>query len=192
LKIKDKLTSKKQDWRTPKWLVAACENLVGRKFDVDLAATAEDRVTEEFFVSDLFSDESLDSATAPFDDTECLFFMNPPFNRKGDFMLRLIELMSEGRLDSGVVILPTDYSIDFWTNLNNTPFIKTAIDVIGRIAFIDAETGKPVKGNTFGTTILFMSDGEKGIHVRKLVHRDVLEFLGKQELDSRGGITWVV
>ena len=154
-------------WSSPREVVAYMEGRYG-KYDLDAAASEENKVCEKFYSKE----------------TNCLkrwwgknnhVWLNPPYSRPDVFVKKAIEQMEHGnQID---MLLPADNSTAWFTearrnaaeviwieadlheDLDGTEYARS-----GRLAFISGETGKPVDGNNKGSVIFVMRqlrEGEK-------------------------------
>lgn len=81
-------------------------------------------------------------------------FCNPPFSKKADFIKKAYEEVMFGNCPICVMVLPSNCqdSKAFQQYIKKNFFYET---LSGRVAFIDPETKKPMKGNNSGTTIVY-------------------------------------
>ena len=81
-------------------------------------------------------------------------FCNPPFSRKAEFIEKAYNEVLFGDCPIVVMVLPSNCqdSRSFQQFIKKNFFYET---LSGRVAFINPETGKPMKGNNSGTTIVY-------------------------------------
>lgn len=81
-------------------------------------------------------------------------FCNPPFSQKAAFIEKAYNEVMNGDCPIVVMVLPSNCqdSKAFQTYIKKNFFYET---LAGRIAFIDPETKRPMKGNNSGTTIVY-------------------------------------
>lgn len=81
-------------------------------------------------------------------------FCNPPFSRKAKFIEKAYNEVINGDCPIVVMILPSNCQDckAFQKYIKKNFFYET---LEGRVAFIDPETGNPMKGNNSGTTIVY-------------------------------------
>ena len=81
-------------------------------------------------------------------------FCNPPFSQKAAFIEKAYNEVINGDCPVVVMVLPSNCqdSKAFQQYIKKKFFYET---LSGRVAFIDPETNKPMKGNNSGTTIVY-------------------------------------
>lgn len=81
-------------------------------------------------------------------------FCNPPFSQKAAFIKKAYDEVINGDCPIVVMVLPSNChdSKAFQQYIKKNFFYET---LAGRVAFIDPTTGKPMKGNNSGTTIVY-------------------------------------
>lgn len=81
-------------------------------------------------------------------------FCNPPFSQKADFIEKAYNEVITGDCPIVVMVLPSNCqdSKAFQSYIKKNFFYET---LAGRVAFIDPETKRPMKGNNSGTTIVY-------------------------------------
>lgn len=151
-------------WSTPREVVAYMEGRYG-KYDLDAAASEENKVCEKFYSQE----------------TNCLkrwwgknkhVWLNPPYSRPDVFVKKAIEQMEHGnQID---MLLPADNSTAWFTearrNAAEIIWIEADLNEVdevefarsGRLAFISGQTGKPVDGNNKGSVIFVMRQLKEG------------------------------
>lgn len=147
-------------WASPKEVVAWMEERYG-KYDIDAAASIDNRVCEKFYSKH----------------TNCLIrwwgkgkhvWLNPPYSDPSPFVTKAIEQMEHGnQID---MLLPADTSTawfcDAQKNAAEVIFIVADVDDescrSGRLSFTSGETGKPVDGNNKGSVIFIMRELKEG------------------------------
>ena len=81
-------------------------------------------------------------------------FCNPPFSKKKDFIEKAYNEVMFGNCPVVVMVLPSN-CLDgsaFQNFIKNKFFYEV---LAGRVAFIDPETQRPMKGNNSGTVIVY-------------------------------------
>ena len=81
-------------------------------------------------------------------------FCNPPFSRKAEFIEKAYNEVINGDCPICVMLLPSNCqdSKAFQKFVKKNFYYET---LCGRVAFIDPQTGRPMKGNNSGTTIVY-------------------------------------
>lgn len=152
-------------WSTPREVIAYLEGRYG-KYDLDAAASEENKVCEKFYSQE----------------TNCLkrwwgknkhVWLNPPYSRPDIFVKKAIEQMEHNnQID---ILLPADNSTAWFTEARQhaAEIIWIEADLTediggneyarsGRLAFISGETGKAVDGNNKGSVIFIMRELKEG------------------------------
>src|SRR5678816_3104738 len=108
---KQKPGASKQDYGTPWWLIRAIEKQLGRKFDVDLAASPENMKAVECLTK---KHDSLNYPWAEtFDDKLC--WLNPPFARIAPWVEKAYEETRESHLKI-VMLVPAAVGSNWFAN----------------------------------------------------------------------------
>ncbi|MGD7149410.1 phage N-6-adenine-methyltransferase [Ralstonia pseudosolanacearum] len=151
-------------WSTPREVIAYLEGRYG-KYDLDAAASEENKVCEKFYSQK----------------TNCLkrwwgsnkhIWLNPTYSHPDPFVKKAIEQMEHNnQID---MLLPGDNSTAWFAearrNAAEIIWIEADITEIdsqeycrtGRLAFISGLTGKPVDGNNKGSVIFVMRKLKEG------------------------------
>ena len=136
-------SSSRQNWRTPPFVFQWAQSYQGRLFNLDAAADAENALCEKFF-----TDGDLNGLNQPWTEST---WCNPPFNRTAEFIDKAIHEAEMG-VSSCLLV----------TSATETKWYRRAVEapgrmvvITGRLQFIHPEGGKPVGGNTVGSTLLF-------------------------------------
>lgn len=134
------------NFRTPDHLFEQLNRIFN--FTLDAACTRENCKCEY----GIFHDEGMDALTRSWGGARV--FCNPPFSKKADFIKKAYEEVMFGNCPICVMVLPSNCqdSKAFQQYIKKNFFYET---LSGRVAFIDPETKKPMKGNNSGTTIVY-------------------------------------
>lgn len=131
-----KYTPAKDEWGTPRELVAGVARLFGLDgFDLDPAASAETAQAPKFFT------RIEDGLEQPWRGN---VFLNPPFGPRGSFVARwLAKALAEVQHTNGItaVLVPGKVDTVWWHRY--VMAAPTILLVKGRLCFIDPATGKP-------------------------------------------------
>lgn len=129
----------KDNWRTPPELFRAVEKRLGIKFTTDLAADATNHLCEHWI------GEEEDALKTPWPRYEWSW-CNPPYSRTKEFIVRAIEQWRPSAL-----LVPAATDTRWWAEAFGAADVTLLLT--GRVPFHSPETGKPVNGNTTGSTI---------------------------------------
>jgi hypothetical protein len=134
-------SSRSAEWYTPAAYVDAARQLLGR-IDLDPASCAR---ANQVVRADRFYDLAADGLGREW---RGRVFLNPPFNRAGEFVSKLLDEYAAGRVEAAVVLLNA-YGFDaaWWQPLAGYPLCLTD----HRISFWSptGEPGGPINGNVF-------------------------------------------
>jgi len=140
-----------KDWQTPRWLYDELNERYG-PFDLDPCTSEDNPLGTEYFYT-----EKTDGLTQDWiipERTMTKFYMNPPYGRDVvDWVKKAHEQTQKWKPHlMGVGLLPvrTDPK---WFHEYVLPYYEI-IFLPGRVAFIDPETGKPVKGTNFASMLV--------------------------------------
>jgi hypothetical protein len=137
-------TNSKQDYKTPKNLIEACEARFG-KITVDLAADAHNRVCKAYFCAPetldnsdgLIGVDSLAYDWAPMTvDCGDFLFSNPPFRKIPEFSSRFKEESVKGA--KGLLLIPDDATKAYMGNVIGHADVYR---LVGRVPFKVNEDG---------------------------------------------------
>lgn len=145
--------SRTQDWQTPKWLYDQLNERYG-PFNLD-PCTSEDNPmgTEYFYTEEMNGIADYNQWIIP--EVEMTrFYMNPPYGRETKHWVKKAHEQTQKWKPKimGVGLLPARTDPKWFHN-----YILPYYEIIflpGRIAFIDPETGKPVKGTNFASMLV--------------------------------------
>lgn len=134
-------------WATPQFVF----DHLNREFNfaMDLAASSMNAKCPFYF------DEKADALTKPWPAVPC--WLNPPYSKIGPW----VEKAAAEHLRGATVcmLVPADPSVEWfraaWLSAHEMRFIS------GRLAFISAETGKPVSGNNKGSVVIIWRPGPR-------------------------------
>lgn len=125
------------EWRTPKWLLGALQDLYGR-FDVDAAADAGNAVASSFFTGPCLKPEPCQCGLCSrWPKGWCVFF-NPPFSSASEWAMKAAAEMDRGwgqAPATAIGILPNSTETKWWhegVRLAASYIIQT----IGRIQYV--------------------------------------------------------
>lgn len=126
-------------WQTPKFVFRHYQKRF--KLTMDVAASDENSLLDVFYTE---SDDALKNNWSVFGN-----WCNPPYSDIMPWVDKAIEQMERGCLT--VMLIPADTSVKWFKkafdNCSECHFIS------GRLAFINAETQKPVSGNNKGSVV---------------------------------------
>ena len=126
-------------WQTPKFVFSHYQKRF--KLTMDVAASEENSLLDVFYTE---SDNALENNWSVFGN-----WCNPPYSDIMPWVEKAIEQMDRGCLT--VMLIPADTSVKWFKrafdNCSECHFIS------GRLAFINAETQKPVSGNNKGSVV---------------------------------------
>lgn len=125
-------------WQTPKQIFDYYNN----RFDIvaDVAASESNALCSSFL------DQEDDALSIRWFVTN---WCNPPYSNITPWVMKAIDEMNEGRLT--VMLLPADTSVK-WFKLAFDNCTECHL-ISGRLAYINAETQKPVSGNNKGSVV---------------------------------------
>lgn len=148
-------------WRTPQWLFRWLDQRF--RFDVDLAADADNALKYEYCTKD---DDAL---SLPWSALWRVGFVNPPYSDIDPWVKKAVEEQAKGF--TTVMIFPTPNGEDRFAQV----FARASeiIDIIGRVAFLRPD-GTPVSGNTRGTAVYVFCSCCRGKTHRWWISRDIL------------------
>lgn len=136
-------------WQTPKQIFEFWNRQY--KFDVDVAASKHNALCEYYI------DENTNALTCDWFDWRkpgndiTTAWCNPPYSNIRPWVEKAAEQQKLGV--TTVMLVPADQSVG-WFKEATKSCNEVAIVTSGRIAFINADTGKPVKGNNKGSMFL--------------------------------------
>lgn len=134
-------------WQTPKQIFNFWDKQY--KFEVDVAASKRNALCERYI------DEQSNALEVPFWGIEgqdiTNVWCNPPYSDIRPWVEKAAEQQRLGV--TTVMLVPADQSVG-WFKKATESCSEVAIVTGGRIAFINAATGKPVKGNNKGSMFL--------------------------------------
>ena len=160
-------SAKRLNWQTPEHILAAARCALGGDFDLDPASSAEanDRVRAARYLT-----PTEDGLTQPWNADR--LWLNPPYGRETPrWVGRLVGEYELGQVTAAITIVTSAVETRWFEPLWRFPICFPR----GRVAFIDAETGRPAGGNTKGSAIV-------GLGVDFARFRSAFELLGHMVL----------
>lgn len=131
------MTSDKQDWGTPKTLIKFIENelLGGIPFDIDLAASARNKVCKHYInAKQNYLRNSLE--------TSLLAYLNPPYDQVEQFVDKLIS----DKVPAVMLVPARTDTAWFYKAAQNAQHIRF---IVGRLKFKGAPAGAPFPSALF-------------------------------------------
>lgn len=151
-------------WQTPKFVFDYYNNRFN--FKVDLAASINNHLCETYFTEE---DSAFNSHRDSFGGA---VYVNPPYSETSNWVDLCIDIANQS-LVPVVMLIPADTSVKWFKmafeNCTECHFIS------GRLAFINAETQKPVSGNNKGSVVFIFdpkSPVKQSVH---LIDRDSMK-----------------
>lgn len=134
------------NFQTPEKLYEQLDRIFN--FTLDAACTTDDCKAPR----GLYHDKGINSLEYSWENERV--FCNPPFSKKAEFIEKAYNEVILGDCPIVVMVLPSNCqdSKAFQKYIKKNFFYET---LSGRVAFIDPSTGKPLKGNNSGTTIVY-------------------------------------
>lgn len=148
-------------WETPKFVF----DYYNKRFDLrmDVAASDENKLCEHWLTE---SDDALNSSWSVWGN-----WCNPPYSKILPWVEKAISEMKQGKLT--VMLIPADTSVQWfklaYENCTECHFIS------GRLAFINAETKKPVSGNNKGSVVFIFDPRSPFKQQVTLIDRDSMK-----------------
>ena len=128
-------------WQTPKFVFEYYDRRF--EFNCDVACSDDNRLVNEHWLTE--EDDALSYNTGWNGRNWC----NPPYSDIMPWVEKAVSEMKQGKLT--VMLIPADTSVKWFKkafdNCSECHFIS------GRLAFINAETQKPVSGNNKGSVV---------------------------------------
>lgn len=148
-------------WQTPKFIFNHYDRRF--KFTSDLAASDANHLCDNYFTE---GDSAFDCDAESFAGA---VFCNPPYSNIMPWVDLCVEISQSSRVPV-VMLIPADTSVKWFKkafdNCSECHFIS------GRLAFINADTQKPVSGNNKGT-VVFIFDSLSPLKSQvALINRD--------------------
>ena len=148
----------KDNWRTPRPLFEAIgRRLRIQRFVVDLAADQDNTLCEQFITAEE------DALRTPWP-ADTWLWCNPPYSQTKEFVDRAVAEMDFCR---SVLLVPAATDTRWWADA----FASATVTLLltGRVSFVDPETGKPMSGNTTGSTVFVFgplaASLDYGVHI---------------------------
>lgn len=140
--------SKRQNWRTPKWLFYGIQDWYGARFQLDAAADANNALCDMYY-------DGTPGRDALKMDWLLYNWCNPPFDRTAEFIKKALTEAEKG--SRTVMLLTASTENKYWLPmLRSGP--RNAVEFItGRIPFIDPDTLKPVTNNVTGSALFVIN-----------------------------------
>lgn len=168
-------------WETPKPLFLSQHTEF--RFVADVAASSVNALCDVYLTE---QDNALtyDWSTLP-GAVGGYVWCNPPYSDISPWVKKAIEQAENGV--GSVLLLPLDMSVG-WFFAGRQECTEVRVIVGGRIAFINAATKKPVKGNNKGSMFLIFRPLLPGAMQTTYVHRDALLSYGEM-MNARCSMT---
>jgi len=151
-------SSKKHNWRTPRWLFDQLDREFG--FGLDAAASADNRLCGAYLGPDNSRPECRDALTgAPWRTFADAVFLNPPYGREvGAFLARAFEQSRQGCTVVCLVFARTETTWwqDYVMRAAQVRFIR------GRLSFLDPDTGRPTGPATAPSAVVVFAPWSEG------------------------------
>ena len=171
----------RDSWATPMAVYIAMDS----EFDFhgDMCAS-DSNAKHPFYITE--ADDALSPATIErvinYIPSGNYVWINPPYSNTTPWVDLAIQLQERGI--GSVVLAMDDSSVGwYWDALQHSNEIREVVK--GRIAFINAETGKPVSGNNKGSKFLIFDPyGRQSPPRRTYIERDQLMNIGHQLMDE--------
>lgn len=149
-------------WQTPPYVFKYYDARFN--FSHDVAATASNALANCYYTED---DDALTKQWGA--DNWC----NPPYSDTSAWVDKAIEQTSDGSSRKVVMLLPAATSVAWFAKA--MAHCSECHLITGRIAFINSETGLPVKNNNIGS-VVFVFDGESPVKQHLvMIHRDEMK-----------------
>lgn len=146
-------------WQTPPYVFKHYDARFN--FSHDVAATARNALANCYYTED---DDALTKQWGT--DNWC----NPPYSDTLSWVDKAIEQTSDGSSRKVVMLLPAATSVAWFAKA--MAHCSECHLITGRIAFINSETGLPVKNNNIGS-VVFVFDGASPVKQHLvMIHRD--------------------
>jgi len=149
-------------WQTPDFVFEYYDNRFNFQFDV--AASQENSLCENFYNEQHNALSDRCSWDGP-------NWCNPPYSDIMPWVEKAVSEMGKGRLT--VMLIPADTSVKWFNkafdNCSECHFIS------GRLAFINAETQKPVSGNNKGSVVFIFDPKSPFKSQTCLIDRDEMK-----------------
>ncbi len=147
-------------WQTPKFIFDYYDRK--SKFVRDVAASKANRLCDQYYS---------EKHNALEQNWSKVNWCNPPYSNITPWVSKAIHEMHQGR--KTVILIPADTSVKWFKlafeNCSRCDFIS------GRLAFIDAETQKPVSGNNKGSVVFTFEPNTNKRQVVSLIDRDSMK-----------------
>lgn len=168
-------------WQTPDNVVSYFEDFIGREIVLDAASSAANAVSTDFITEDDNALETnwLEHYTAH----DGLVWLNPPFSNIKPFVERAIQMSDLG---ANVCVLVTNSTCSHWFH-QAFDRAESIFMPRGRIAFISAETGKPVGRNDRGTSVFYFKANNPNLYREPAnkVYRPDIEEINEYPVNDR-------
>ena len=146
-------------YETPKKLFKTLDNHY--HFTTDVASSIDNHLCDHFYT---LSDNALER------DWGKVNWCNPPYSDITPWVLKAHKESLKG--NQTVMLIPADTSVGWFQQC--VELASKIVFIVGRISFINAETGKPANGNNKGS-MLVIWDGTHPLHMTS-VQRSKLIF----------------
>ncbi|WP_419207556.1 phage N-6-adenine-methyltransferase [Photobacterium leiognathi subsp. mandapamensis] len=165
----------RDSWRTP----PALFEYFNRRFDfkADIAACKENALCELFYSEENSAlDQTWEVPTLSY------VWCNPPYSDIGPWVRAAAKHSKSGI--GCVMLVPADQSVG-WFKESLLSASEIIIITGGRLAFINAATGKPVTGNNKGSQLLVWQPFNDTPIQTKYIERDYILTTGTKLIDAR-------
>lgn len=149
----------RNNWRTPAYIFNYLDQLF--HFTTDVAASSDNHLCDRYFTE---ADNALVKEWGEVN------YCNPPYDDIKPWVVKAIEQMNQGKIT--VMLIPADTSVG-WFKLA-FDHCSSAVFLTGRIAFINADTGKAVSGNNKGSVVFVFNPHSNKPRSVNLIDRDSL------------------
>lgn len=145
----------KDFWATPFDIFRGIENYLGLKFNLDACASPHNTKCKRYITAEM------DCLTCDWGEKGKNVWINPPYSNPLPFVERAIQQCRENN-HTIAMLLPADTSTKWFRRC--TVYASRLIFIVdGRISFLNPETGKPKKGNSKGSVVVFFSKKQRVI-----------------------------
>lgn len=119
-------------WGTPQKIIQLFEQYLGKPFDLDAAASAENAICSNYIT------EEMNSLTTLWQGQNV--WLNPPYSLNKQFLKRCVEM--QDYCENIVVLIPARTDTEYWHNYV-MHYASTIWFIKGRIKFVGAPAGAP-------------------------------------------------
>ena len=162
----------KDSWRTPPELFSALN--AEFSFNLDAAASQDNALCRHFITEEQNTLETSWNWVRP--DIPGYVWLNPPYSNVGPFVKKAAEENHKYGIGC-VMLLNADTSVGWFREAISTAH-EVRFITSGRLAFLSAETGKPVSGNNKGQMLIIWHPWPRTHCEMKTIDRDALLSFG--------------